>query len=100
MSVDDEDAGSPGAEALLQRLVLRVAEEHQGRSVEEIRETLEAGLAADGFDPQPETWLTTCAEEIAAGRIVITDPELEHEVHRWREQATTPESGGSPPGQE
>lgn len=100
MSADEDHAGASGPEAALQRVVLRVAEQHQGSSVAEVRRALEAGLAADGFDPQPETWVTTTAEEVAAGRIVITDPELEHEVHRWRDQAATPESGGAPPGQE
>jgi hypothetical protein len=62
-----------------------------GGDADAARERLEAGIAAGGLPPQPESWVRSTATEIAAGRVVVVDRRLDANA---RERAGTVREGG------
>jgi hypothetical protein len=89
---EDHPREQQDAQVVVQHIVERVVGEVGGRrDVEAARERLEAGIAAGGLPPQPESWLRTTAEEIAAGRLVIVDRRLDANA---RERSGTVREGG------
>jgi len=89
---EDHPREQQDAQVTIQHIVEGVVDEvGGGGDPEATRERLEAGIAAGGLPPQPESWLRNTAAEIAAGRVVVVDRRLDANA---REQAGTVREGG------
>jgi hypothetical protein len=91
-STEDHPHEQQDAQATIQHIVDGVVEEVGGRrDAETAQERLEAGIAAAGLPPQPESWLRSTAEAIGDGRVVIADRRLDSNA---RERTGTVREGG------
>jgi hypothetical protein len=91
-STENHPREQQDAQVTIQHIVDAVVDEvGGGRDAEAARERLEAGIAAGGLPPQPESWVRNTAAEIAAGRVVVVDRRLDANA---RERAGTVREGG------
>jgi hypothetical protein len=67
------------AKAVLQQIVVDVTRRMAHRSRESVRDRLVSEIAAAGLQEQPERWVESTVEEIAAGHKVVLDARFQEE---------------------
>jgi hypothetical protein len=89
---EDHPREQHDAQVDVQHVVEAVVAEVGGRGdVQAALERLEAGIAAAGLPPQPQSWLKNTATEVAAGRLVVVDRRIDSNA---RERSGTSREGG------
>jgi hypothetical protein len=62
------------AQSLIQEAIDEVAEDAQGRDVQDVRARLVEALEGRGIGEQPPRWLDSVSAELAGGRRYVEDP--------------------------